>query len=104
MSFWEDLWNDQILANKFPIIHSFANNSNISVQEIMSADDLDSLFYLPLSLPINQHPFFMETFLIAGRFRIWETQKSSIMVGHYSAMVTQLQEHRLITSAWELEK
>jgi hypothetical protein len=49
LTFWEDLWTDEILAHRFPRLYSFARNSSISVNEVLSAEDLDSLFWLPLS-------------------------------------------------------
>jgi hypothetical protein len=50
VTFWENLWTKEILASKFPILHSFVRNSNSSVHDLMNAEDLDSLFLLPLSL------------------------------------------------------
>ena len=50
VTFWEDLWSKDILANQFPVLYSFAKNANSLVQDIMLVDDLDSLFHLPLSL------------------------------------------------------
>jgi hypothetical protein len=50
VSFWEDLWSSHVLADSFPRLFSFATNSQVSVQEVMQAPDLDSLFSLPLSL------------------------------------------------------
>jgi hypothetical protein len=49
VTFWEDLWSEEILAHRFPRLYSFARNASISVNEVMSAEDLDSLFMLPLS-------------------------------------------------------
>jgi len=39
------------MATKYPFLYSFVRNSNSSVQELMHAEDLDSIFHLPLSLP-----------------------------------------------------
>jgi hypothetical protein len=49
VSFWEDLWAGQVLSKAFLTLFSFALNDNISVQGIMLAEDIDSLFFLPLS-------------------------------------------------------
>lgn len=38
-----------ILAHKYPRLASFARNGGISMLEIMQAEDLDTLFMLPLS-------------------------------------------------------
>jgi hypothetical protein len=59
--FWEDLWSDAVLSSQFPQLFSFARNETISVQGVIHAEDLDSLFILPLStqghdeLQILQH-------------------------------------------------
>jgi hypothetical protein len=47
--FWEDLWTDSILAHTYPRLASFARSNTISVYEVMQAQDLDTLFILPLS-------------------------------------------------------
>lgn len=49
VTFWEDLWSEQVLAVRFPSLFSFVRNKNISVNEVMNVEDLDSLFNLPLS-------------------------------------------------------
>lgn len=45
---WDDLWLDGILAHKYPRLASFARSDSISVLEVMQAEDLDTLFILPL--------------------------------------------------------
>ena len=47
--FWEDDWAGDILAEKLPRIASFAMSTTTSVKKIVQADDLDSIFLLPLS-------------------------------------------------------
>jgi hypothetical protein len=47
--FWEDRWAENILANTFPQLASFSKSSLISVLQILDANDLDSIFFLPLS-------------------------------------------------------
>lgn len=49
VTFWGDLWSDDVLARRFPRLFSFAKDENASVNAVMSAEDLDNLFYLPLS-------------------------------------------------------
>ena len=49
VTFWEDLWSDEIMATKFPVLFSFVRNNNSSVQELLNAEDLDSILHLPLS-------------------------------------------------------
>ena len=47
--FWEDLWSELVLSQDYPRLVSFATNGAISAMEAMQAEDLDSLFFLPLS-------------------------------------------------------
>lgn len=49
MLFWEDLWSDEIIAQSFPRLASFASTRLISVKEAMQNDHLDNLLLLPLS-------------------------------------------------------
>ena len=49
VAFWGDLWSTAILSEKFPRLFSFAINLDISVKEIIMAQDLDSVFHLPIS-------------------------------------------------------
>ena len=47
--FWEDLWSESVVSQDYPRLVSFATNGAISVMEAMQAENLDSLFFLPLS-------------------------------------------------------
>ena len=49
VTFWEDLWSEEIMATKFFVFFSFVRNNNSSVQELLNAEDLDSILHLPLS-------------------------------------------------------
>jgi hypothetical protein len=49
VSFWEDLWSVGVLSFRYPRLYSHAHDAGISVNEIISAPDLDSLFMLPLT-------------------------------------------------------
>jgi hypothetical protein len=46
---WHDSWNGIVQASEFPRLHSFALDSQISVQEVVSCSDRATLFYMPLS-------------------------------------------------------
>jgi hypothetical protein len=46
--FLGDLWAGEVPAQKFPRLFSFARDESISVAKIMQAEDLDTLFQLPL--------------------------------------------------------
>ena len=47
--FWEDRWANEVLALKYPCLFSFVRNPRITVKSVIEADDLYSLFTLPLS-------------------------------------------------------
>jgi hypothetical protein len=47
--FWEDLWSSLVLADSFPRLYSYDLNAQTSVKDVMVAEDLESLFSLPLS-------------------------------------------------------
>jgi hypothetical protein len=49
VSFWNDLWSDSVLSVQFPRLHSFAKSNSISVQRLMLEQNLDDIFFLPLS-------------------------------------------------------
>lgn len=49
VSFWGDVWSDNTMIHKYPRLASFARNEDISVLQTMRAEDLDTLFILPLS-------------------------------------------------------
>ena len=46
--FWEDLWCPQVLSTQLPCLFSFARDQRISVRNVVEAEDLYSLFMLPL--------------------------------------------------------
>ena len=46
---WEDLWCPVILAQAFPSLFHFAANANASVNDVINAPDLVTIFNLPLS-------------------------------------------------------
>lgn len=47
--FWNDSWSQDILAQNFPMLFSFARLKDASVKQIMLAQDLESIFHLPLT-------------------------------------------------------
>jgi hypothetical protein len=48
---WKDKWlNEELLANSYDRLFSFALNQDISVFEVLQTENLASLFYLPLSV------------------------------------------------------
>ena len=47
--FWSDVWNNNLLQDKFPRLYSYAKNKKISVAKFLTSNTLDSQFHLPLS-------------------------------------------------------
>lgn len=47
--FWTDLWNGRLFSAQYLELFSFANDAAISVQFILSSEDLADSFHLPLS-------------------------------------------------------
>jgi hypothetical protein len=48
--FWDDLWTNDVLLHQYPRLASYARSERSSVFEIMQAEDLDSIFMMPLSV------------------------------------------------------
>jgi hypothetical protein len=46
--FWEDVWNDHLLQQRFPRLYSFAKNKNIYVAQFLMNNHIDTQFLLPL--------------------------------------------------------
>lgn len=47
--FWDDQWTNQTLSEQYPRLLSFTKNPRISVKEVFDAEELESLFFRPLS-------------------------------------------------------
>jgi hypothetical protein len=47
--FWSDVWNGNLLQQKFPRLFSFAKNKNILVAQFLMNNQLETQFHLPLS-------------------------------------------------------
>lgn len=54
VSFWDDLWTDNILSVEYPRLYSFAINNSISVQTLMTEQELEDIFFLPLSAQAHE--------------------------------------------------
>ena len=108
VTFWGDLWSDSILENDFPVLFSFAKNKNASVHEVLNAQDLDSLFYLPLSLPTWEEMLHLQQFLITMPYRedspdewtlIWGNQRYTSR-WYYNYVYENLQVSRIYKVLW----
>ena len=49
VTFWDDLWTNDILSFKYPRLYSFAKEQRISVQKITQTEGIPEIFTLPLS-------------------------------------------------------
>jgi len=47
--FWDDVWDMSTLSQDYPSLASFALRAEASVKEIMQTENLDEIFFLPLS-------------------------------------------------------
>lgn len=63
VSFWNDLWSSSVLSLEFPRLHSFAKCTSISVQSLMMEQELDELFYLPLSTQAHDELLLLQSHL-----------------------------------------
>jgi hypothetical protein len=68
IAFWGDLWSTDILSEKFPRFFSFAINPDISVKEIIMAQDLDSIFHLPISEQASQELGDLQDLLLSSAY------------------------------------
>jgi hypothetical protein len=58
--FWNDLWGDSILQQRFPHLFSFAIDPNLTVHQVLNYEYLEDLFHLPLSVEAHQQFLMME--------------------------------------------
>jgi hypothetical protein len=63
VSFWNDLWSDTLLSSEYPRLYSFAANKSISVQSLMSEQDLENIFFLPLSTQAHEELLSLQDYL-----------------------------------------
>jgi len=73
VTFWGDLWTSDILSIKFPRLFSFAHNPDISVKDIVLAEDLDTIFQIPLS-----QPAFEELLDLQAQLQLYDFQTDSV--------------------------
>lgn len=52
--FWNDIWNDNLLSQSWPQLHSFAKKTNLSSRTVWSTPNIFELFHLPLSEAFQQ--------------------------------------------------
>ena len=110
VTFWDDLWSDdEVLAHHFPRLFSFARNPNISVSEVMSAEDLDTLFALPISQEAFEELETLGDFLQLQTFDeesrdTWTYQWGNATYSSskfYKLAFQNLPEHRVFSWLWK---
>jgi hypothetical protein len=57
------LWALEVLSANFPRLSTFAADASISVSQVMQAEDLHSLFQLPLSMQAYDELLELEDFI-----------------------------------------
>ena len=82
IAFWGDLWSTDILSEKFPRLFSFAINPDISVKEIIMAQDLDSIFHLPISGQASQELGDLQDLLLSSDYDLASNDSWSFMWGN----------------------
>ena len=82
IAFWGDLWSTDILSEKFPRLFSFAINPDISVKEIIMAQDLDSIFHLPISEQASQELGDLQDLLLSTDYDLASNDSWSFMWGN----------------------
>jgi hypothetical protein len=109
VTFWEDLWADGILAHRFPRLYSFAKDTSISVNGVMNAEDLDSLFMLPLSQEAFDELHMLEEVLQVQSFDeenkdVWSYQWGSTTYSSkklYNLAFQNMPAHPIFTWLWK---
>jgi len=61
--FWDDNWSGVILAENYSELLQFSRNNQSSVRNVLDAQDLESLFMLPLTENAYKELTSLQTFL-----------------------------------------
>lgn len=104
--FWQDKWVDESLHFKFPQLHSFSINSEISVQQFCETSDRTEHFHLPLSTEAFNQLNLLESLIP----QLTHTAKdqwshgghqnySSIQI--YNSLITNTEEHPVFKLIWK---
>ena len=79
--FWPDLWSDGVLSSIFPRLFSYASNPNVSVKQILEAEDLESVFSLPLSAQAFDEYLLIQDYLSIYNYDLQGTDQWSFIWG-----------------------
>jgi len=81
--FWEDLWNTEVVSLKYPSLFSFVKNQRISVKEVMETEDLDSLFFVPLSEQAFSQLHTLQTDVVSVPYNFEDLDRWTFTWGSY---------------------
>jgi hypothetical protein len=99
---WIDPWSKNILEAKFPRIASYAKDTMIFVRGVLKVEELDELFFLPLSVQVAgelQNITFDED-EDDSWITIWRGDYSS--KNFYSHIYDAIQAHPIYKAIWSL--
>ena len=108
VTFWEDLWSDEIMATKFPVLFSFVRNNNSSVQELLNAEYLDSILHLPLSSQAMEEVLILQQELVTIPYNADQKDTWSLIWGspiytsrrYYKMVFQYLQVSPIFKKLW----
>ena len=108
--FWKDFWiGDTLLADKFPRLFSFVEQTDISVHAMLAAQEAHTLFYTPLSLEAFQEYQEMQLFCNGQREHLHEADSRNFAWGKstyastdfYKYMFQCLPNDSLLNNLWK---
>jgi hypothetical protein len=106
--FWKDFWQEgNLMCDRFPRLFSFALDEDISVAALLSAEDLTSKFYLPLSVEAfqelqviqqitNDNPLIPDNH--DQRIFVWGEKYTSAR--YYRFLFERVPKHDIMTVIW----
>jgi hypothetical protein len=65
--FWDGCWHQFVMKHKFHHLHTFARDTNINVNEVITTEYLQYLFHLPLTTQAYEEFLEMEDICITLR-------------------------------------
>jgi hypothetical protein len=109
--FWSDNWLHDLngnLLHELPRLGSFCRDEDVSVKQVMQMEDLDSLFYLPLSMQAMEELETLQSWLSERSYddaandrwiMTWETKYTSRRF--YKFVFQPMPAHRIFKIVWK---
>jgi len=105
---WEDLWGDEVLSQKFPQLHSFARNMNITFASAQNHQPFHSMFHLPLSQIAHSQMISLQNLIVDAQMTseadkwsyIWNNQNYSVKKA-YRYLSGHNTTHQAFNWLWE---